>query len=189
MSEMPGPITELIQRVQKGDEKARNELWEQLYPLLRQKAAAMIRLDEVGGVARPSDILQGAFVQLLAREKMGWNDSRHLMRYATTVMRNLITDLARGQLKRARAGVPIDDELGLVMSDDLSWIDVDEALQQLEEINAEATRVVELRAYAGLFNEEIAENLGISLATVKRRFEFARAFIEDRTSRLSSKRT
>jgi RNA polymerase sigma factor (TIGR02999 family) len=189
MSEMPGPITELIQRVQKGDEKARNELWEQLYPLLRQKAAAMIRLDEVGGVARPSDILQGAFVQLLAREKMGWNDSRHLMRYATTVMRNLITDLARGQLKRARAGVPIDDELGLVMSDDLSWIDVDEALQQLEEINAEATRVVELRAYAGLSNEEIAENLGISLATVKRRFEFARAFIEDRTSRLSSKRT
>jgi RNA polymerase sigma factor (TIGR02999 family) len=171
-----------MQRVRSGDEQARNELWEKLYPLLRQKAAAMIRLDEVGGVARPSDILQGALVQLLAREKVGWNDSRHLIRYATMVMRNLITDLARGQLKRARAGVPIDDELNLVMSDDLSWIDVDEALKELEGINAEAARVVELRAYAGLSNEEIAENLEISLATVKRRFEFARAFIEDRAS-------
>lgn len=182
MSETPGPITQLIRRVQSGDDAARNELWEKLYPLLRQKAAAMIRIDEVGRVARPSDILQGAFVQLLAREKLGWNDSHHLIRYASTVMRNLITDLARGPLKRARAGVPISEEFEFGTSHDLSWIEVDEALNQLEKINPVAAKVVELRAYGGLSNEEIAANMGISLATVKRRFEFARAFIEARSS-------
>jgi len=178
MSETPGPITKLIRRVQNGDDSARSELWEQIYPLLQQRAAAMIRVDNVGGVARPSDILQGAFIQLLAREKLGWNDSHHLMRYASTVMRNLITDLARGPLKRARAGVPLSAQLNFGKEFDVSWVDVDEALNQLEAINSQAARVVELRTYGGLSNDEIAENLGISLATVKRRFEFARAFIE-----------
>jgi RNA polymerase sigma factor (TIGR02999 family) len=182
MSDVPGPITQLIRRVQTGDEAARHQLWEELYPLLRQRAAAMLRSDDVGGVARASDILQGACLQLLAREKMGWNDSRHLIRYATTVMRNLITDLARGPLKRARAGIPITDEADFIINHDVSWIEVDEALNQLETINVEAARVVELRAYGGLSNEEIATNLGISVATVKRRFEFARAFIESRSS-------
>lgn len=178
MSETPGPITELIQRVRGGDEAARNELWERLYPLLRKRAVAMMRVDEVGGVARPSDILQGAFVKLLARERIGWNDSHHLIRYASAVMRNLITDLARGQLKRARVGSPLSGAFGLPINHDISWVEVDEALKKLEEINPVAARVVELRAYGGLSNDEIADNLGISLATVKRRFEFARAFIE-----------
>ncbi|MFZ4596277.1 MAG: ECF-type sigma factor, partial [Verrucomicrobiaceae bacterium] len=153
-------------------------LWEHIYPLLQQRAAAMIRIDDVGGVARPSDILQGAFVQLLARERLGWNDSRHLIRYASAVMRNLITDLARGPLKRARAGVPLSQQLNFGVEYDVSWVDVDEALRRLEEIISQAARVVELRTYGGLSNEEIADNLGVSLATVKRRFEFARAFIE-----------
>ncbi|NDD63787.1 MAG: hypothetical protein EBZ36_07390 [Acidobacteria bacterium] len=134
MSETPGPITELIQRVRSGDEAARNELWERLYPLLRQRAVAMMRVDEVGGVARPSDILQGAFVKLLAREKLGWNDSHHLIRYASAVMRNLITDLARGQLKRARVGTPLSGQFHLPINHDVSWVEVDEALMRQERL-------------------------------------------------------
>lgn len=180
MEDTPGPITILIRRVQQGDEDARNELWEKLYPILRRKASALLKQDEVRAVARPSDILQAAFIQLLAREKIGWNDSRHLMNFAVGVMRHLITDLARNPLKKARANKPLDDSPDIELDEDFSWVEVDEALNQLEAVNPEAAKIVELRLYAGLRNEEIAHNLEISVSTVKRKIEFARGFIMSR---------
>ncbi len=180
MDDTPGPITILIRRVQQGDEDARNELWEKLYPILRRKASALLNQDDVRAVARPSDILQGAFIQLLAREKVGWNDSKHLMNFAVRVMRNLITDLARTQLKHARAHVAWDDAPDIVINNDINLLEINEALNQLEEVNPEAVKVVELRFYGGLGNEEIADNLDISISTVKRRIDFAKGFIMSR---------
>jgi RNA polymerase sigma factor (TIGR02999 family) len=180
MDDAPGPITILIRRVQDGDDEARTELWNTFFPILRQKANVMMAGNNVGAVVRPSDILQGAFVQLLAREKLGWNDSKHLLAFAVTVMRNLITDHARRRLRKDRVFIPVDESLGLVFKDDVSWVQVNEILNQLEKIDPVKAKVVELRAYGGLTNEEIANHLGISLSTVKRHLEFARGFIMSR---------
>lgn len=180
MSDTPGPITILIRRVQQGDEAARNELWETLYPLLRKKAADMLRQDDVAGVARPSDILQGAFIQLLAREKIGWNDSKHLMRFAAKVMRHLIIDMARNPLRKARMHMALEDRPEIELNKNLDHEKLNEALTQLEAVNPEAAKAVELRFYAGLTNDEVADNLGISVATVKRRIDFAKGFIMSR---------
>jgi RNA polymerase sigma factor (TIGR02999 family) len=178
---IPEPITDLIRQAQKGDEDARKKLWDLVFPIMKQRAEAMLKNDRVGGVIRPSDLLQEAFVQLIAHEEIGWNDRKHLYAFAVTVMRNLVTDQARRQLRKDRAFTAVDDALGIAFNEDVSWVEVDEILEQLEaEHGAAKARVVELRAYAGLTNQEIAEHLGISLATVKRHLLLARAFIMSR---------
>ncbi|MDX2032771.1 MAG: ECF-type sigma factor [Blastocatellia bacterium] len=175
------PITDLIALVREGDEAARGKLWGIVFPILESRARAMLNNDRVGGVIRPSDLLQEAFVQLIAREKVGWNDRRHLFGFAVMVMRNLVTDQARRRLRKEQFFTPVDEALGIVINDDVSWVEVDDLLKRLEtEHGAEKARVVELRAYAGLTNEEIAEQLEISLATVKRHMKIARAFLMSR---------
>lgn len=178
------PITDLIAQVRGGDEAARVKLWGIVFPILEKRARVMLNNDRVGGVIRPSDLLQEAFVQLIAREKVGWNDRKHLYAFAVTVMRNLVTDQARRRLRKDQVFTPVDEALDVVFNDDVSWVEVDDLLKRLEqEHGAERARVVELRAYAGLTNEEIAEQMEISLATVKRHMQVARAFLMSRMQR------
>lgn len=178
---IPEPITDLIRLVQKGDEEARKKLWNLVFPILKQRAEVMLKNDRVGGAIRPSDLLQDAFIQLIGHEKIGWNDRKHLYAFAVAVMRHLVTDQARRRFHKDRVFTPVDDALGIIFNDDVSWVEVDEILKQLEaEHGAAKARIVEMRAYAGLTNEEIAEQLGISLATVKRHLTLARAFIMSR---------
>lgn len=178
--EISEPITELIERVREGDQEARTKLWDIVMPILRGRAEKMLQADRVGGLMRPSDLLQDAFLQLIAKEKIGWKDRQHLFRFAARVMRNLVTDQARRHLREDRRFAAVSESMEIEVNDDVSWVEVDEILGQLEAIDPDKAAVVELRAYGGLTNEEIAEHLEISVSTVKRHIDFARAFIMSR---------
>jgi len=174
------PITELLEHARNGDEDARHRLWDVLLPLLRERARRELAGNNVAGFATTSDILQGAVEQLLGREAEGFNNRRHLMGYAVTAMRHIIIDLFRKHKPGERQLVPVNEELGLRINEDASWPEVGEILDQLAERNADAARAVELRAFGGFSNEEIAEELGCSISTVKRHLQLARAFIMGR---------
>lgn len=174
---IPAPITALIGRVREGDEQAREELWGVIFPLLKQKAEADLRGNNVGGVMRPSDLVQDAAMELIKREKAGWNDRVHLYAFAARAMRHIMIDRARKHLAGDRTPLPIDDALGMPSGEDVSVIEINQILERLEEADLEKARVVELRLFAGLNNEEIAMVTGISTATVKRHITFCRAFI------------
>jgi RNA polymerase sigma factor (TIGR02999 family) len=174
------PITELLERARRGDEEARARLWNVLLPVLRQRARQELAGNNVAGFVSTSDILQGAVEQLLGHEAKGFNNRRHLMGYAVTAMRHIIIDLARKHKPGERHLVPVDEELGLKIDDDVSWPEVGELLDQLAVRNADAARAVELRAFGGFTNEEIAKELECSLSTVKRHLLLARAFIMGR---------
>lgn len=178
--EISEPITDLINQAKAGNQEARTKLWNIVWPILRDKADGMLKDDRVGGFVRPSDVVQGAMLQLLVREPIGWNDRKHLFGFAVMVMRNIITDIARRRFRDDRLQAPLDDDLGIAITNDVSWVAVNEALTQLEAINAERARAVEMRAYGGLTNEEIAEHLEISISTVKRHMKIGGAFILSR---------
>ncbi len=175
-------ITELLRRARSGDEDARQSLWKILLPLLRQRARQMLNGNNVAGFVNTSDILQGAVEQLLRREPLGFQDQQHLMAFAVTAMRHLIIDLARKHKPNERQLVPVGEQLGLRLNTDVSWPEVDEILNQLAALNPISAKAVELRAFGGFNNDEIAAGLGCSVATVKRHMQTARAFIMGRLS-------
>ncbi len=176
------PITELLERARGGDEEARARLWDVLLPVLRQRAHWELAGNNVAGFVTTSDILQEAVGQLLGQEAEGFDNRRHLMGYAVTAMRHIIIDLARKHKPGERHLVPVDEELGLKINDDVSWVAVSEILDQLAERNRDAARAFELRVFGDYKIEEIAEELGCSLTTVKRHLQLARAFIMGRLS-------
>lgn len=176
------PITKLLESARQGDQQARERLWNVLLPVLRERAHWMLAGNNVAGIVTTSDILQGAVEQLLGREAEGFNNRRHLMGFAVTAMRHIIIDLARKHKPGQRHLVPVDEQLGLQIDDDVSWPEVGDILDQLATRNADAARAAVLRAFGGFTREEIAEELGCSLATVGRYLQLARAFIMGRLS-------
>jgi RNA polymerase sigma factor (TIGR02999 family) len=180
LNEINAPITELIQLARAGDTAAQQRLWEAMMPLLKEQARDILSGDKVAGVMRPSDLLQDALLRMVRHEKIGWNDRQHLFKSAAKIMRHIVVDQARKHLNPDRQLLLLDESFGIKFNNDVSWVEIDEILNQLaaqSPIGERQAGVVELRVFARLSNEEIASTLDISLATVKRDWVFAAATI------------
>lgn len=174
------PITLLIGKVRDGDTEAREELWKIFFPLLKQKADSCLRGNNVGAVMNPSDLVQDASLVMLKHQEIGWNDRAHLYAFAATVMRHIVIDRARKHLIGNRVQLPLDDLTDLTghaAPGDPTVLEVDEILNQLSREDPIRAKVVELKFFGGLTNEEIAHVTDLSVATVKRYMTFSRAFI------------
>ncbi len=154
---------------------------EALYGELRRIAARHFRRSGSQNTLQPTLIVHEAFLRLPAD---GWNGKTHFLATASRVMRNVVVDHLRAKTAQKRDGALERVTLSLAEpgagSGDLTPIDVlalEEALRQLEERDGRKARVVELRCYGGLEMQEIAEVLGIGVATVKRDWEFARTWL------------
>ncbi len=157
---------------------------ESLYNELRRIAARHFRQGGSQLTLQPTLIVHEAFLRLPAA---GWNGKTHFLATASRVMRNVVVDHLRGKTAQKREGgrervtLSLADAAGAGgTAGELSPIDVlalEDALLQLEQRDERKARVVELRCYGGLEMQEIAEVLGIGLATVKRDWEFARSWL------------
>ncbi|NBO63666.1 MAG: sigma-70 family RNA polymerase sigma factor [Acidobacteria bacterium] len=177
LSNIPEPVTVLIGRVKDGDAVARDHLWQIFFPLLKKKADICLRGNNVGAVMNPSDLVQDAALVLLKHEALGWNDRAHLYAFAATVMRHIVIDRARKHVAGNRMMLPIDELTGQAAPGDPTILEIDQVLNQLASVDPLRAKVVELRFFGGLTNEEIAHVTDISVATVKRYMTFSRAFI------------
>jgi RNA polymerase sigma factor (TIGR02999 family) len=185
---MPDPdVTALLDRARDGDAAAFNRLVAQLYAELRGIARHQRRRLGASDTVNTTAVVHEAYAKLGARTADGafsYADRHHFFRVAARVMRDVIVDYARAQHTAKRGGdarmVKLDDA-GLLASpaalDPSEVISVDDVLRRLESFDAEGARVVELRYFAGLTLEETAEALDLSLATVKRRWTVARAWL------------
>ncbi len=180
LESIPEPITILIGKVREGDTDARDQLWKIFFPLLKNKADAELRKNNVAAVMNPSDLVQDAAMVLLRHENIGWNDRVHLYAFAATAMRHIIIDRARKHLSGNKMMLSMTNITALQKKADMTVIEIDEILNQLADIDKDKARVFELRFFGGLNNEEIVQVTGHSLSTVKRYLTFARAFILSR---------
>ena len=151
-----------------------------VYNELRRIAGAYMRSESPGRTLQPTALVNEAYLRL-AGEKTPWNDRRHFVAIAARAMRQILVERARARGAQKRWGaldrVSLHESLaGAVPHEDLMPA-LDEALERLEAIDPEQARIVELRFFAGLTVEEAADTLGMSPATLKRRWSLARAWL------------
>jgi RNA polymerase sigma factor (TIGR02999 family) len=183
----PADVTQLLEAHAAGDADATESLARVVYAELRELAAAVLRRERADHTWQPTELVHEAFLRLMGDAPPAWTGRTHFFGIAARVMRRLLVEHARARARHRRdGGVRVTLDEGLVGDGDADaaartldlWA-LDDALLRLADVDARAVRVVELRYFGGLALEEAAEVLGVSLATVKRDWSFARAFLRD----------
>jgi RNA polymerase sigma factor (TIGR02999 family) len=151
-----------------------------VYDELRRIAAAYMRRERQGFTLQATALVHEAYLRL-ANTSLEFKDRQHFIGIAARSMRQILVDRARARGARKRwAGldrVSLTDSLVHARREDDMLPALDEALDRLEQVDAQQARIVELRYFVGLSVEDAAEALDISPATLKRRFAMARAWL------------
>lgn len=175
-------VTELLGRWNGGDAKALEELLGVVHAELRQLAGRLLRRERSGHTLQPTDLVHEAYLRLTGLRDMPLEGRRHLFGAAAEVMRRILVDHARSRNRQKRGGpeaqrVPLELALNTPIDLRLDFERLDEAVTALATLSPAKARIVELRYFAGLSIQETAEVMDISPATVKRHWEFARAWL------------
>ena len=174
----------LIARARAGDAAAEAELVEAVYPELRRLARRYLSTERKEHTLQTTELIHEAWLRLFGSSGVAVQDRTHLVALMASQMRRALVDHARhrsaakgpGSAVRVSLDV-IDDAIG---GPDTDLLAIDEALRALEAVDPRASQVVELRFFAGLLEAEAAEALGVSVATLKRDWTFARAWLYER---------
>jgi RNA polymerase sigma factor (TIGR02999 family) len=171
-------ITQVLQAVGCGERKASEELFPLVYAELRRMAARRMAGEAAGHTLQPTALVHEVWLQLVGAGDRTWQNRRHFFGAAADAMRRILIDNARRKSALKHGGgqerVTIEDLEITATTLDEHILMIDEALQRLEAEDPEKARIVMLKFFGGLTNEEVAENLGISLSTVKRQWILAR---------------
>jgi RNA polymerase sigma factor (TIGR02999 family) len=177
-------ITAQLDRWRSGDLLARDALIDHLYPVLRAMAGGELRGGRLS--LRATEVVHEAYLRL-CEQRADWVGRSHFMAIAGQTIRRVVVDAARRREADKRGAEAQHIELGLadeagelVQSSSLDWLLVDQELTRLGRRDGKAAEILELRYFAGLTNEEIAEYLGIGVATVVRHWQFGRAWLHQR---------
>jgi RNA polymerase sigma factor (TIGR02999 family) len=159
---------------------AAEELAPLVYHELRRLAATYMRRERPGQTLQATALVHEAYLRL-ADAGTPWHDKRHFIGIAARSMRQILVERARARGAQKRwAGldrVSLSDTLAVAAEQDAMLPALDEALERLEQVDSEQARIVELRFFAGFSIEEAADALGMSPATLKRRWSLARAWL------------
>lgn len=170
LADQPGASPEVGQR-----------LFELLYAELRRLARSHMRREAPGHTLSATALAHEAWFRLADQDRTVWRNRGHFLAMASTMMRRILVnhEVARRANKRDAdlVALTLDGLEQIAERPDADIVAVHEALASFEQIDPRAARVVELRYFGGLENEEIAAVLEISLATVKRDWALARAWL------------
>ncbi len=175
-------VTRLLRAWRDGDASARDELLERVYPHLRRLASAQLRGENAGNSLYPTDLVHEAYLRLVDQVRVDWRDRAHFFGLAATTMRRVLVDRARRRLRQkrrvheVRTGTTIAAAPAMGTSE-VDLLDLDRALERLAAEAPRVARVVEMRYFGGLEIEEVAACLEVSSATVRRDWDFARAWM------------
>jgi len=156
------------------------------YSELRLLAHRYLRDQRPGHTLQSTALVHEAYLRLADQEELRFENERQFFGLAALIMRQILVDYARRRSAGKRDGglrVTLEDSLSVLDGKSLELLDLDDALKALAELDAEQSRIVELRFFGGLSVEETAEVLEISAATVKRRWSSARVFLHREMTR------
>lgn len=175
-------ITTLLTAVRRGDRGAESVLAEIVYDELHGMARTHMKRERRDHTLQATALVNEAYLHLVRDRHVDWQGRAHFFACASIVMRRILVDYARRRSARKRPSGGLRVELNEWRASEQPRVDqmlvLDEALRRLEELDARQARIVEMRYFGGLTEEEVAEVLGISTRTVKRDWTSARAWLQ-----------
>jgi len=177
----PHEITQLLEDWSNGNQAALDKLYPLVYDELRRMARRYMIRERKDHTLQTTALINEAYLRLVAQRHVHWQNRAHFFAISAQIMRRILIDHARrhNYAKRGAGGqkISLDETAVLARNRAAELLLLDEALHSLEEIDPRRSRVVELRFFGGLDNNEIAAVLKISANTVTRDWNLARAWL------------
>jgi RNA polymerase sigma factor (TIGR02999 family) len=174
-------ITGLLQEWRAGDERAAEALVPLVYAELRKIAAGYLSIERPGHTLQPTALVHEAYLRLVEQQDPSWQSRSHFYAIAAKVIRRILVDHARRHHSAKRGGggekVPLSEVADFAVERPDQLVTLDEALGRLAAIDPLQVTVIEHRFFGGLTGEQTAAVLGLSPATVKRRWRLAKAWL------------
>lgn len=174
-------ITQILQDWNNGDEGAKERLLPFVYDELKRQARLLMSKERADHTLQPTALVHEAFLKLSKQSEVEWKDRSHFYGIASRLMRQILVDHARLYASDKRGNNPIhfsvnDVQIPIEERAD-SILVLDEVLQRLEKFDEQQAKIVEMRFFGGMNNQEIAENMAISERTVGREWQSARLWL------------
>jgi RNA polymerase sigma factor (TIGR02999 family) len=174
-------VTRLLLDWSNGDKTALDKLMPLIYEELRRLAHRYMSRERAGHTMQTTALVNEAYVRLINRKNVHWQDRAHFFAIAAELMRTILVDHARSHATAKRGGrmrkFSLDEASVVSQERAAEVVALDEALTTLAEIDPKQSRIVELRFFGGLTIEETAEVLQLSPATIKREWNTAKAWL------------
>ena len=174
-------ITGLLLQWGQGRQEVEQQLMSLVHRELRGIARRYLRKERPEHTLETSALVNEAYLRLIDQTRVSWQDRAHFFAISSKIMRRILVDYAREKGAEKRGGrlrrVSLEDCDSLALHRAPYLLDLDEALTCLAEHDPEGSRLVELRYFGGLTKDELAEVLGVSTATVARRWRLIRAWL------------
>jgi RNA polymerase sigma factor (TIGR02999 family) len=177
----PHEVTSLLLRWGQGDRAALDALTPLVYDELHRLASRYLRRERPDHTLQSTALVHEAYLRLVDQRNVHWQNRAQFYGLAAELIRRILVDHARARQAAKRGGamfkLTLDEALDATAPRDLDLVRLDDAMAALAQLDLQQCRVVELRFFAGLTIEETAEVLGISIATVKRDWVMAKAWL------------
>jgi RNA polymerase sigma factor (TIGR02999 family) len=175
-------LTELLGRMQAGDDEARDALFAAAYPQLLRLARARLRDGGRSATLDTTALVHESYLRFVRIGELRANDRKAFFAYAAQVMRSVIVSGARARLTKKRGGqrksMRLTTQIAVDLpNDEQTILKVHEALEELQQTHARLAQVVQMRYFGGYTEQEIAQTLGITERTVTRDWEKARLIL------------
>ena len=182
MSEASSPnVTQLLVAWGKGDQHAFDALMPEVRKELHRLAAHYMAEEPPGHDLQPTALINEAYLRLVDWKNIQWADRAHFFGMAANMMRRVLVDYARSRDRLKRGGEAIQvsfiEAANVPVPQSADVLALDKALRELEKIDPRKSQIVEMRFFGGLSQEETSEALHVSVATVRRDWSLARAWL------------
>lgn len=178
-----GEVSDLLAAWNKGDSGAWNRLLPVVYGELRRHAHNHLRKERPNHTLRTTALVHEVYVKLADQHTPNWQNRAHFFWLASEMMRRVLVDYARGRKRQKRGGaaecISLSSSIQIAIdSSEVDLLELDAALIKLAHLDPKQAKVVEIRYFGGCTIEETANVLGVSLATVKRDWASAKAWLK-----------
>jgi RNA polymerase sigma-70 factor, ECF subfamily len=175
-------ITQLLKSAQSGNRQSLDEFLPLVYQELKKIAAYKLSLERKNHTLQATALVHEAYLRLIDQHSVDWKNRSHFFAIASEMMRRILVNHAESHNAKKRGDgqtmISLDDAENLAIADsEVDLIFLDNALNELAEFDETQAKIVEMKFFGGLTNEEVAEVLGVSDSTIKREWRMARAWL------------